>query len=331
VRAAGYPALKLAGLDRDVGLVARDGERPALAGLELRDVSGLRIEGFGITDISRIEDSEDVEIVGNDVSPHGFVLGGGRDVVLEGNDIHDLEIERPGPGATGDRCHPFGPTAGIAPRCGHAIRLNFGRGYTIRDNRFRTIPADGLQVLGTEDLLVEGNRFEGIAPTIDPAEHSDSIQFVGGTKGATIRDNVFVRARGIIAIPDDGPGEGTTTGLVIEDNVFAGPGHFAVSLNDTPDLRFVGNTAWGTSSGVVLREHPAEPYRMTGVHLVDNVIDHLEADPAMFAERHHNLLGEGTPGGEAEIVATPRFARDWALADGSPGKGAATDGADLGA
>jgi hypothetical protein len=334
VHGGDYDTLRLADVRRPgpVTLSGDEDDRPVLAGLQLRAVTDLRLEGFRIAGPSRIDSSTRISITGNDVNPDGFVLGGNHDLRFEDNDVHDLQIQRPAPDETGPRCHSHGPTAGVAPRCGHGLRINYGDGYVIRGNRFRTIPADGIQLLGAADVLIEDNRFDAIAPTIDPEEHSDGIQFLGGTRSVAIRRNVFTRARGIIAIPDDVRSLGTTTGLVIEHNVFAGPGHFAVKLYDTTGLRLIGNTAWGTSGGIQLYEHPAEPYRMTGVVMVNNLVDHLDAEPSMFAERHHNLIADGARSGDEEIGGTPVFGDGYALAPGSPGAGAGTpDGTDLGA
>jgi hypothetical protein len=320
VRRGSYPRLTVTKVrhSRMVTLRARVGEQPRVDGVTVSGSANLRIDGMRITGLSRIEDSDHIQVVDSDMSPNGFGTSGGSDLLFARDDFHDLTIDLQPASVPGPRCNSFTPNAGLAPRCGFGLRIGGTARVVVRDSRFRNIPADAIQASATTGLQILRNRFDHIAPFIDTAEHSDTIQFVGGNVAPVIRQNIITRARGVIAIPDDGNVPGNMSNGVIEDNVFAGPGDFAVKLWDATGVRFVGNTAWGTSHGVQLLEHSDPDFHMTGVVLQDNLIQLLDAKTARFAQRDHNLVLSGgrVPG---EIGGAPRFGTGYHLTRGSRG------------
>src|SRR4051812_35917746 len=120
VRRGDYPQLRL----RDVAprstvtVAAYPGDQPRLAGLDVAGSAHLRLEGFNVSDIALIDRSRDLALVGNDVTPHGFVATPSSRLRFEGNHVHDLTIATAPAGVPGARCNMFTPQAGLAPRCG---------------------------------------------------------------------------------------------------------------------------------------------------------------------------------------------------------------------
>ena len=312
VRAGRYEDLSVAGrAGRPLVVRAAPGEHPRVDGLNVIASRDVRVEGLRITDIARVEASYDIAVVGNELTPHGFLVTGGADLRFERNAIHDLTIDIPRRGTPGPRCNRQSRDAGLAPHCGYAFRINATSRVLVKGNRIEGIPAHGVQLAGTADVTLEGNRFERIHAFVDPKEHSDAIQMVGGNRGTRIVDNVFVDTRGIIAHPqagDDPQWPGAASDMVVEDNLFARMSQWAANLYDVKGLRFERNTAWDAgSAGVMLRDDDVNPQRMSGVRFVGNIVSILSAQQGMFAEQESNLIGEGLRLGPSNIAGQPRF------------------------
>jgi polygalacturonase len=190
----------------------------------------------------------------------------------------------------------------------------------IRDNLLSRIPADGIQMGGIRNALIEGNHFKYISAFVDPAEHSDGIQILGRNDHVVIRRNLFDHVRGIIALAYSGRvAPGHPRGLTIEDNVLVQLHHFAMVLLDTDGLRLTHNTVWEGATGVALRNG-------TGNAIVaHNVLNRFEASPDMLSLEDHNLIASGYRKGPHDTARRPRFVAprklDYRLKPGSPGAG----------
>lgn len=334
VRQGRYEDLAVAGrTGRPLTVRAAKGEEPVIRGLNIVASRHLTVAGFKITDLARLSSSYQVTVEDNELTPNGFIVTGGADLVFRRNAIHDLTIAVPKrKNAKGDRCNPFSDGAGIAPYCGFGFRVNSVSRVQILDNRIEGIPADGIQMAGTADVTIKGNRFERIHPFIDTAEHADSIQLVGGNKRTRIEDNVFVDARGIIAHPwlgEDDRWPGSSSDMVLKDNLFARMTQWSARLYDVDGLDFSRNTAWdGSTFGVQFLEDPDRPEKMRRVTFTGNIVQTLEAGAGMFASSDDNLVGEGPLIGGSDITGQPYFRNpaslDYRLLPDSPftGKGA---------
>jgi len=334
VRQGRYDDLAVAGrTGRPLTVRAAKGEEPVIRGLNVVASRNLTVAGFKITDLARLSSSYQVTIEDNELTPHGFIVTGGADLVFRGNAIHDLTIDLPDRGdAPGGRCNTHSDGAGIAPHCGFAFRVNSATRVRILDNRIEGIPADGIQMAGTADVTIRGNRFERIHPFIDKAEHSDAIQMVGGNDRTRIEDNVFVDARGIIAHPWLDGGDrwpGAAKDMVVKDNLFARMSQWSARLFDVDGLEFAHNTVWDSSTfGVQLRDTPDQPTPMRRVRFKGNIVETLEASPEMFSASEDNLVGKGPLIGDSDITGQPFFRNpaslDYRLLPDSPftGKGA---------
>jgi len=321
VRAATYPSVAIDGLIRSARVTFKPfaGELPVLDGLSVTNSSFLRFESFRITDVTHLDQASQVQLVGNDISPHDVRIVSGSDLLFEDNTIHDLTME-------------IDPTTGrcVPPRCGYGIRINSGSDITIRDNRFERIPADGIQSGTAVRYLIEGNTFEDITAFVDPEEHSDAIQFYGGSQDVTVRRNSFLDTRGPLFL---GLAAGAAQrDLVIENNVIVRQRDWGLKVFNAPRLRLVNNTVWDARTGVVLQDTLAISEPTRDAVLINNVIDSLSVAPVMLAREDHNLIGAGYRAGVNDLGGPPRFvdpvAADYRLAGGSPGIDAGTsDGA----
>jgi parallel beta helix pectate lyase-like protein len=206
-------------------------------------------------------------------------------------------------------------------------------GITIQNSRFGPGGnADGIQN-GGDGVRILGNEFVGIEAS--HGVHSDAIQLYG-SRNTLIRGNwIHDTATGIMA-PDG------TDHEVIEDNVIdPGTYPYAVMIgnddgsvirhNTLPD----GACSWDMRCGVLrLSVKPGT----TGTVVQDNIVAQLGFDGgALPSVADHNLVLEAA--GTADLAGAPTYTggaepatRDgYALAPGSLGAGAASDGRDVGA
>lgn len=98
----------------------------------------------------------------------------------------------------------------------------------LRDSEWRTIRADGINVLSTEGLVIDNNDFSDFRPIVP--DHGDAIQFfnTGQTKGSK---NVTIENNRILITNYDGT-EGTgTQGIFISDPLEFGYDNFLIRNN----------------------------------------------------------------------------------------------------
>ena len=333
VRGGHYDDLAIAGrTGRPITIEAARGERPVVEGVNVVSSSDVTIAGLRITDLATFTASSGVEVRDNDVSPYGFVVSGGADLYFLHNAVHDLTIDVPPKGTPGLRCNTFSDGAGLAPHCGFGFRVNAASRVYIRDNRIEGIPADGVQLAGTTDVEVRGNRFERIHAFVDRAEHSDAVQLVGGNERTRIIDNVFVDARGILAHPWQDGGRrfpGVSSDLVVRDNLFARMSQWAVKLWDVDGAQVAYNTAWDAGTfGLMLADDPGHATRPHDVRLVGNILRNFNAGSGMVSRSRDNVIAAGPRYGPTDVTGRPVFRNpallDYRLEPGSAfaGKGA---------
>jgi hypothetical protein len=157
---------------------------------------------------------------------------------------------------------------------------------------------------------------------------------VGGNERTRIVDNVFVDARGVLAHPwQDGGGRypGTTSGLVVRDNLFARMSQWAVKLWDVDGAEVAYNTAWDAGTyGLMLADDPEHATRTHDVRLVGNILRNFNAGSGMVSESRDNVIAAGPRYGPSDVAGRPQF-RDPALLDYrlAPGSAFAGKGASL--
>jgi hypothetical protein len=193
--------------------------------------------------------------------------------------------------------------------------------------------ADGIQDSGI-GVQILGNEFVGIKQT--SAVHSDALQLYG-QRQTTVRGNYFHDNDVAIMAPDGGDHE------VITDNVFVGAGYRpAVQLGSHIGTSFVHNTV--KNLDVFMDKKSDSPTPSSGGVVRDNLMvgGSIEVAPSTCTgcDESFNLFSSGgTSSGSNALIGMPTFVgganpttyAGYQLAAGSPGKAAASDGADRGA
>ncbi len=197
--------------------------------------------------------------------------------------------------------------------------------------------SDGVQV-SANGVRILRNTFVGIQGT--GGRHVDALQLYGASN-TVIRGNYFRDVGTAIMSPDGADHER------IEDNLFdTGSYPYAIMLggdngsvirhNTLPD---VGKCAYHQPCGTLLIGDGGPSHRPgRGTVVVDNILGVLSVAGGEHAGReHHNLIAVGDHGARDRAGrpvfaggAHPRSRGGFRLADGSPGRKAASDGTDVG-
>ena len=200
-------------------------------------------------------------------------------------------------------------------------------GLTIRNSLFEGSFSDGIRA-DANAILIEGNEFRNLVDQ-DPF-HTDPIQIYGGQR-ITIRGNFF---HDNTVAANIGGWDGNDHN-VVEDNVFVGTTGTGVMIAMASDVGSVirhntlvqGQCAYGWHCGMVLIDHKADDPASTGTVVQDNILAEITDTDATGTTLDHNLFtDEVTP----VYVGPATTYAGYRLAAGSPGKGAASDGKDLG-
>src|SRR3954454_21876647 len=201
-------------------------------------------------------------------------------------------------------------------------------GVTIANSLFQGGDSDGVRPDG-DSVQVLGNEFGDIVDK--GANHADPIQFYGAER-AVIRGNYFHNANGNISayiMQADGG-----VGNVIEDNVFAagkGVGYGITLYSDdgtvirhntfqpgTCDFSIpCGTLSLGNKSGQAVSR---------GTVIRDNILAAIGGGNGTYTADHNLMTGQSKPSFVGPLSAYAGFR----LASSSPGRGAASDGADVG-
>lgn len=208
-------------------------------------------------------------------------------------------------------------------------------GVVIQNSVFSGGNADGVRA-DANGVQILGNEFFGLQD--EEPFHTDPIQIYGGTH-ITIRGNYFHdnHVSAGIMMADGGDHN------VVEDNVFA-PGGYTWGItwasDDSSVIRhntFVyGDCEFDQHCGILNITAKAEDDEGFGTVVQDNILTDLGLDRATLGQRDHNLMPTTPPTGDLQGVPVfvggdhPTTYAGYRLAAGSPGKGAASDGADVG-
>ncbi len=218
-------------------------------------------------------------------------------------------------------------------------------GITIQNSEFRGGMSDGIQN-GSNGTRILNNTFHDLVPGTADGVHTDAIQLYG-SRNTLIKGNYFhdVGAQQIMS-PDGADHE------IIEDNVF-GPGDYPYAI-----------TLW-SDDGSIIRHNTMVP-GSCWFHLPCGIVTLGQKDSCRYADEcdtgrgtviennimadvgigegkadftsQSNLLQAGSAKGARGPIGRPLFVggahpttyAGYRLAPGSPGRGAASDGGDLG-
>lgn len=234
------------------------------------------------------------------------------------NGSHDVAVVD----STFRRCFDGIASAGAVSRSGHPIRR-----ILVRHNDIRAVRSDGINFAYWEDARIERNTITDLRDP-DGKIHNDAIQIMGGSRRIQIRDNVLTDSRVQLLFVEPTIG-GPVEDLDVENNLMVGAGAAAVQLNDTPRVRFVGNTVANSRfQGLMLRHQLKQPLLESGdgAVIANNVLaaGYLHEPKAPVRLQTHNVMSGQITGrrGPGDVLKRPRFTGKGAsmrLARGSAG------------
>jgi len=312
VRGGSYAELQIENVHRRPHVTFRPflSEQVAVAGIGTKNTSGLRFQGLRITSYVDLGDYSDrIQLIGNDLSPHGIHMRRVNGVLIERNRIHDLA-----PKSSNGKCG-----CGI---WGQSWKNENGvRNVVIRRNVITDLHGDGIHFGNGRNVVIEGNTITN-AIRIDD-DHVDSIQIMG-THGLVIRGNYIGNNQHGLMFTDK-----ASPGVVIENNVIVKTS-YGINAGDIPDARIVNNTFWGNRWGAALiRDDARDAPQPDGIVFKNNIIDETRhSDGGRFAEYGYNLVETGPLLAPTDRRGTARFVNpergNFRLAAGSPGIDAGT-------
>lgn len=268
------------------------------------------------------------------------------------NDAHDITIKN---ATTDNTLKVFGDRSGPvvfdnvhfdahANDCANGClpALWIGAGGTAHDTKiliknslFTHSPGDGIQS-GSSFTVIDSEFHVTNNGACGPC-HTDSIQLYSGQAndgtGTTILRNYIhdggTDSDGIVQF--DGGGHN-----IVEDNVIAREQLFGMDFGGDRGSRIVHNTVVMANGRTGIDMTSKAGQTSTGYTLKDNVAPSFSLSGSMPAVNTNNMLGSGASGsnftGNPVFVggSSPTTYADFALASGSPGKGMASDGLDVG-
>jgi hypothetical protein len=218
-------------------------------------------------------------------------------------------------------------------------------GVTIKNSLMRGGDSDGIFIGATLNVL--NNEFDEICDGGGP-NHADMLQFAdpgdaAGGVGGVIRGNYFHSSAtcGVQALTSYDSG---TKGVLVEDNVLDVRRPWAIEFYSDESSIIRHNTLryypaseciFNIECGQIDITRKSHDPVGTGTVVVDNVATRVSArNSSTLAERHHNLVRSGAAAGDLTgipVLVGPLTSRSgYLLSPGSPGKGAASDGLDIG-
>ncbi|MEU8818336.1 right-handed parallel beta-helix repeat-containing protein [Actinoplanes sp. NPDC048796] len=246
--------------DHGSGIRVHDTSDVTVSGVVVRDshgtnAAGLPVGCYGIL----VTQSRDVHVTGSEVMRNGagiVVSGGGRGVVVDGNNVHDQDVIVQNTAQKNDDFGGYGLAATfVQADPGPVFRNNTVRGNHGPSTDYGT-DGGGIEIYDAANLTVTGNTFEANDGVLETG--------TGGRGGCS--NNVFTGNR---AIGGHGPtGFDSDTGLLlrcaakntVSDNTFSGMQKFTFLLTTGSDfagsvdgLKITGNTVVRNSGTVVYR------------------------------------------------------------------------------
>lgn len=314
-------------------VVIREGDgASATMALHFRPAANITIDGLKITD-AQIGDSRTngITIRNSDFDGAQIVFRtgelGNSGILLEGNRHTNMNV------CSG--C--YAGRISLVER-----RTDVPSGITIRNSYFAGGSMDGI-LNGSNGTRIVDNEFTNLQQITDGSiAHTDSIQLYG-SRGTIVERNYFHDVAVGIMCADGCEQE------IIQDNIFAVNGSpYAVQLLSDNGSRIVHNTFldyglcdYNLRCGVLYLGNKSVDPPSQGTVLKDNIITRAclcSGTEMGLAEEGYNLFTQESLGALTDMLATPIYVggdnpstRDgFRLADGSPGKGSASDGLDRG-
>jgi hypothetical protein len=256
-------------------------DRATVDGFSLTDPSGLRFVALDITSGTTVTPSgTDLQFIENDISGVAgiYMFGDYRvdaqisDVLIEGNNIHDIDYS--GAQDTG---------------YGYGIEgVGDVRNMTIRDNTIKSPASDYIQSASPIDWVVDHNTFLGPSLLADHEDHQDLWQIFGGGENISFTNNVARNTETQESLLFQ---EGAFTNVVIENNLFDHDSlGYTCQLYQSSGLIFRRNTVVGSHWGCLFRDL-ASSAAGSGYQVDHNVFAETEASVDVSTEGRAGAWG----------------------------------------
>jgi hypothetical protein len=242
-----YGRLSISGAHKSPMVTVRSGSsgRATVDGITLTDPSGLRFQALDITSGTTVTPSgTNIQFVDNDITGVAgiYMFGDFRigdsisDVLIEGNNIHDLDY-------VGNQDTGFGYGIEGVGDVLHA---------TVRDNTIKSPASDYIQSASPVDWVVDHNTFLGPSLLGTHEDHQDLWQIFGGGEDITFTNNV---ARDTETQESLLFQEGAFSNVVIENNLFDHDSRgYTCQLYQSTGMIFRDNTVVGSHWGCLFRD-----------------------------------------------------------------------------
>jgi hypothetical protein len=311
---------------------------------DFNNSANITLDGVDKLDNATIEGtSHDITVSGSNVTaPGGAIvvhpdqMGASSDIVIDHNTLK---------GQLCDASSALGRIAieNVGANDGHAV------GITISNNLLQGGDADGIRPDAGSGIQILNNQFIGFDNTLNEVCHTDAIQEYGSAHDVTVKGNFFynsVDMAGCSLSAWDGLDHFT-----FENNVVAGSPnqgcYGAIELYSDNGSKIIHNTfAYGgcephydasTPCGVIYVDRRSADPAGTGTVIRDNIATDISFADGSTGTEHHNLFRVANPG-TGDVTGSPQFVggaapttfAGFALAPGSKGIGAASDGTNMG-
>jgi Right handed beta helix region len=235
---------------RTVTIRSAPGARASLKGIDLIDPAGLRFVGLHLTGgVSVSPSASNIQFVDNDITGSNgiYMFGDYRigkqidEVLIEGNDIHDIDYN--GSQETG---------------YGYGIEgVGDVRHVVIRDNTIASTASDYVQSATPVHWVVDHNTFLGPSLLGDHEDHQDLWQIFGGGKDIAFTNNVARHTGTQESLLFQ---EGAFHEVVVENNLFDHDSRgYTCQIYQSDGLVFRRNTIVGSRWGCLFRDEASSP------------------------------------------------------------------------
>jgi len=286
LKGGSYDAIEAVGVkkSRPVTIRSAPGVRATLRGIDLVDPVGLRFVALNLTDgVSISPSASNIQFIDNNITGRNgiYMFGDYRigkqvdNVLIEGNDIHDIDYS--GAQETG---------------YGYGIEgVGDARHVTIRDNTIKSTASDYLQSATPVHWVVDHNTFLGPSLLGEHEDHQDLWQIFGGGRDIAFTNNVarYTGTQESLLFQ-----EGAFRKVVVKNNLFDHDSRgYTCQIYQSSGLVFSHNTVVGSRWGCLFRDEASSP-------------------PGSGYRIEHNIFVETKDGGD---VSTEGRAAGWGTYD----------------
>ena len=333
-----YPSLTLSGVNKSSYVTIKSVNGPAnvtIASLSLTNISFIRLDGItyiGSGTTLAITGAHDLQII-NSIGISKILrvnITQANSNILFDNDKF-INVDPP--------CYTNNCVEG---------RLSFDSpgtppnpaGVTVSNSYFGGGNSDGIQIGNVRGLKIIGNEFNDISAH-GTAAHTDPIQLYAGSASAypmdTVIDSNYIHNTDSNIMAPDGSTNTQLTNNVIDNTGYPYPvnaGHWNGGLIEHNTFNISTACPWEAHCGTPWIQSVTNP-----VIIRNNIMGGLKNDAGSSAvTATKNLTPAGVSVGSSPVNGIPTFVggaspskfSDFVLASGSVGKGAASDGKDIG-